>query len=82
MSLAPGEEQELAGIEDRLRRSDLKLAALLAIFSRRAARRGWGPAGDRISPWRARRGRGSWFALGIVVLSMVIAASVVLAGVV
>lgn len=80
MSLAPSEEEELVEIEIRLRRSDLKLAARLAIFSRQALRRGGGSAGERISPWRARSRRGSWFALMFVSLTVVIAVSVLLAG--
>jgi hypothetical protein len=53
MSLAPGEQQVLAEIESRLRRSDPALAARLAVF-RRHARRGRGPARELLSPWRAR----------------------------
>jgi hypothetical protein len=80
MSLAPGDEQVLAEIEDRLRRSDLRLAARLAVFRRRATHRGRGPAtGERISPWLPRRRRGGWLALLALVCSVVIAASVVLA---
>jgi Protein of unknown function (DUF3040) len=52
VSLAPGEEQMLTEIEDRLRRSDLKLAARLAIF--RWSLNTSGPARERLSPWRAR----------------------------
>jgi hypothetical protein len=52
MSLAPSEQQILAEIENRLRRSDPGLAARLALFSRRAARRK-GPVRERLSPWRA-----------------------------
>src|SRR5947209_3381062 len=56
MSLAPAEQQVLAEIECRLRRSDPALAARLALF-RRHAGRGRGPARERLSPWRARRPR-------------------------
>jgi hypothetical protein len=53
MSLAPGEEMMLSEIENRLRRSDPRLAARLAVFRRRALR-GKGPVREFLSPWRAR----------------------------
>lgn len=53
MSLAPSEEQMLTEIEGRLRRCDLWLAARLAMFRRFASGR-TGPAGEFLSPWRAR----------------------------
>jgi hypothetical protein len=49
MSLAPFEQQILTDIETRLRRSDPKLAARLALF-RRHASRGQGPARELLSP--------------------------------
>lgn len=52
MSLAPGEEKVLAEVEARLRRSDPRLAAKLALFGYRSGR---GPAREALSPWRGRR---------------------------
>ena len=53
VSLAPSEEQMLTEIEDRLRRSDLKLAARLAIF--RWTLNTSGPARECLSPGRPTR---------------------------
>lgn len=69
MSLAPGEERELAEIEQRLCRSDLRLAARLAIFSRRAIRRG------------ARRRPGNWLTLLTLASTIAVAGVVLLAAI-
>ncbi|HEX6522547.1 MAG TPA: DUF3040 domain-containing protein [Streptosporangiaceae bacterium] len=53
MSLAPGEERILTEIEQQLRRSDLRLAARLALFRHSPFRKAQGPAEGRVSPWRA-----------------------------
>ena len=73
MSLAPGEQQTLTEIESRLRRSDPKLAARLALFGRRALR-GKGPAAELLSPWRARP---RW-AIRIALLAVLLCAGAVL----
>jgi Protein of unknown function (DUF3040) len=72
MSTAPSEQQVLAEIESRLRRSTPALAARLALL-RRHAGRGRGPAREPLSPWRARR------RLSAVNGIMVLLAAVVLA---
>lgn len=77
MSLAPSEEQKLAEIENRLRKSDLRLAARLVLFSHRPFRSAQGPARERISPWQAHR-RAAHLTLLAVVFSVVIALTVVL----
>jgi hypothetical protein len=53
MSLAPNEHRVLTQIEDSLRRSDPKLAAMLTSFNRTASGEKI-PATERLSPWRAR----------------------------
>ena len=73
MSLAPGEQQTLTEIESRLRRSDPKLAARLALFRRRALR-GKGPAREFLSPWRARP---RW-AIRIALLAVLLCAGAIL----
>lgn len=73
MSLAPGEEQVLAEIESRLRWSDPRLAARLALFGRRGFREP-GPARERLSPWRARRSRAIRIVLLAVTVSLAVAA--------
>jgi hypothetical protein len=73
MSLVPGEEQMLTEIESRLRRSDLKLAARLAVFRRRAFR-GEGPAKEFLSPWRAR----PLWAIRIALLAVLLCAGAIL----
>ncbi len=80
MSLAPSEERILTEIENRLRKSDLGRAAMLALFSRRAFRRGQGPARERVSPWQARPSRADRLALLALVPMIVIAIGVVAAG--
>jgi hypothetical protein len=80
MSLAPSEEQKLAEIENQLRRSDLRLAARLVLFSHRPFHNAQGPARERISPWQAHR-RAAHLMLLALVSSIVIALAVVLAGV-
>jgi Protein of unknown function (DUF3040) len=73
MSLAPSEQHILAGIESRLRRSDPKLAARLALFRRRADR-GRGPARELLSPWRTRPSR----AIRFLVIAITIIAAIVI----
>lgn len=78
MSLAPSEQRTPTDIEARLRRSDPKLAARLALF-RRHASRGPGPARELLSPWRVpRRRRAVWVlliaaALAVTILSLALA---------
>jgi hypothetical protein len=80
MSLAPFEQQILTDIETRLRRSDLKLAARLALF-RRHASRGQGPARELLSPWRAPcRRQAVWIVLAAVLVAVLLILSIVLAG--
>jgi Protein of unknown function (DUF3040) len=71
MSLAPGEEAVLAEVESRLRRSDPRLAAKLALFGYRSGR---GPSGEALSPWRGRRRQ---IARKVILFSMVIAVVVI-----
>jgi hypothetical protein len=76
MSLAPSEEQRLAEIESKLRWSDPRLAARLAMFRRHAAGRR-GPAREPVSPWRAsprgaRPGR-RWVAWALLAASIILA---------
>lgn len=70
-SLAPGERQILAEIENRLRWSCPALAARLALFRWRAGR-GRGPAGESLSPWRARPAKAIWTLVLVVVVTSAI----------
>jgi len=67
MSLAPGEREMLAEIENSLCSSDPGLAALFAEFSRRAFGR-QGPVWERLTPWRPYS---RWIA-GMVLLAAVV----------
>jgi hypothetical protein len=51
MSLAPGEQETLTEIENSLCRSDPRLAAMFAVFSRQIFGR-QGPVRELLSPWR------------------------------
>lgn len=53
MSLAPGEQETLTEIENSLCRSDPRLAAMFAVFSRQIFGR-QGPVRELLSPWRPR----------------------------
>jgi DUF3040 family protein len=71
MSLAPGEREMLAEMENSLRSSDPGLAALFADFSRPAFGR-QGPVWERLTPWRS----GSRRIAGIVLLAVVVSCAV------
>lgn len=51
MSLAPGEQETLTEIENSLCRSDPRLAAMFAVFSKQIFGR-QGPVRELLSPWR------------------------------
>lgn len=80
MSLAPAEEQALAQIESRLRRSDPKLALMLKALARRPLAHK-GPARERISPWRPHPRRLRLAAVALVVLALGVLWGIVLANV-
>lgn len=69
MSLTFSDRWTLARIEIGLRRSDPKLAGMLAVFTN-VSRHQRSSAVERLSPWRPR--------LGLVVGAMLIAASICL----
>ena len=70
MSLTSSDQWALARIEIGLRRSDPKLAGMLAVFTY-ISRRERGPAAEQLSPWRPR--------LSLVVGATLIAVGIFLA---
>ena len=78
MSLAPGEREMLAEMENSLYRSDPGLAALFADFSRRTFGR-QGPVWERLTPWRSDLRRIAVIVLLAVVVSCVVASIVIMA---
>ena len=75
MSLAPSERQALATIENSLRRTDPRLAAVMTVFTILATRRKI-PRWKCLSPWRLRIRR-----LIPVAIAMAVGGLVVLGGV-
>jgi hypothetical protein len=67
MSLAPGEQETLTEIEHSLCRSDPRLAAMFAVFSRQIFAR-QGPVRELLSPWRPRSRRFMKLFLLVVVI--------------
>ena len=70
MSLAPAEEQVLADLEAKLRWSDPRLAAKLALFSYRTGR---GPAAEALSPWRGQHEQAiRWIVVLLAVVAVIV----------
>lgn len=78
MSLAPGEERTLTAIEDRLRRTDLRLAVKFTLFAISMLLRRQGPLRERVSPWQARRRRARRAVLAALLLLLALCVTMAL----